>query len=406
MKLASLETTPNPNCMKLNLDEVIADQPLTLKPDRRPEGVPSAVAKLIEIQGVQEAFLAQDFVTLTRQGNADWEPILASAARVLGIAKGADAELLARSQSAAGGEATTDSQARSSAPAASAGEEPALGEVEVAVLYFRGIPTQVRATGAEAQARTALPDRFNETMQRVVEATGANYVFERHWEPYGSRYGQPQEVADMVAEELDSAIDGERLARIERAAAQGTPAAEPDETAAQRAEALAQLRSDDWKERLKAIQILDIDAETFPAIVEALQDPRAAVRRWAAVLLGGSEMPEAIEPLSELACRDRSAIVRRTAGDALSDLGDPRATPTMGQLLGDPSKLVRWRAARFLNESGDQRALETLQQAIERECEFDVRLEMNAALERIRSGGERQLPMWMRLSQSGNQPAG
>jgi hypothetical protein len=29
MKLVSLETTPNPNCMKLNLDEQIVDKPVS-----------------------------------------------------------------------------------------------------------------------------------------------------------------------------------------------------------------------------------------------------------------------------------------------------------------------------------------------------------------------------------------
>ena len=61
---------------------------------------------------------------------------------------------------------------------------------------------------------------------------------------------------------------------------------------------------------------------------------------------------------------------------------------------------MRWRAARFLNETGDESAVEALQKASERESEFDVRLEMEAASERIRGGGERQLPMWMRLAQS------
>ena len=40
--------------------------------------------------------------------------------------------------------------------------------------------------------------------------------------------------------------------------------------------------------------------------------------------------------------------MRRTAGDALSDIGDPAAQPSMCQALKDSNKLVRWRAARFL----------------------------------------------------------
>ena len=43
--------------------------------------------------------------------------------------------------------------------------------------------------------------------------------------------------------------------------------------------------------------------------------------------------------------------------------------------------------------------MEPLIQALETESEFDVRVEMQAAIERIQSGGEVQLPMWMRISQ-------
>jgi HEAT repeat protein len=72
----------------------------------------------------------------------------------------------------------------------------------------------------------------------------------------------------------------------------------------------------------------------------------------------------------------------------------------MCQALQDSSKLVRWRAARFLYETGDDSAIAPLETAKDQESEFDVRLEMSAALDRISRGEERQLPMWMRLSQS------
>jgi HEAT repeat protein len=60
---------------------------------------------------------------------------------------------------------------------------------------------------------------------------------------------------------------------------------------------------------------------------------------------------------------------------------------------------VRWRAARFLTEMGDQSVLEPLRQAAQQESEFDVQVEMMAALERIETGRDVQMPMWMRLTQ-------
>ena len=379
MKLSSLETTPNPNCMKLNLDEQVVETPLSLRRGQV-ENVPDAIKQLLNIQGVREAFLANDFITLTRQGNADWQPILAEAAQLLGVTADADPQLLKRSNS----EPTS-------------AQTSTFGEVEIAVLVFRGIPVQVRAIGAEAQTRVSLPERFNDALQRVLQATGANYVQERQWEPYSPRNGQPEEVAKMVADEIASLIDPEELKRREAAITDTPLEAKP---AAQPEDSLAQLSDSNWKTRLKAIQTLEVNSDTFPALVNALNDELAAIRRWAAALLGASAMSEAVDFLGEAVLSDPSVVVRRTAGDALSDLGDPRATAVMGKALADPSKLVRWRAARFLNETGDETAIEALKQAIARESEFDVELEMKAALERITSGGERSLPMWMRLSQS------
>lgn len=386
MKLSSLETTPNPHCMKLNLDEAIAEKPITLKPGETSQQAPSAIAQLIEIDGVREAFLSNDFVALIRQSQADWEPILSQAAKILGVADNADTELLSQSQSDASSEEESNKN---------------LGEVELAVLYFRGIPTQVRAIGEDAQKRVAMPDRFNEAMQRVVEATGANYVMERHWEPYASRYGEPEEVANMVAEEVASLIDEADLQEIENKAKEGDQTETATQQTTETAALLDQLKhSDQWKERLKAIQKLEINNETFPAVVDALNDNRSTIRRWASALLGASESSQAVEPLSQAVLHDPSVIVRRTAGDSLSDLGDPQGIPTMCQALQDSSKLVRWRAARFLYETGDDSAIAPLETAKDQESEFDVRLEMSAALDRISRGEERQLPMWMRLSQS------
>ena len=385
MKLFSLETTPNPHCMKLNLDETIADKPITLTAGDSSDNVPKPIAQLIQIEGVREAFLNADFVALIRESQAQWEPILSQAAQILGVAEGADTELFSQSQE------TTASQEDN---------HKNLGEVEIAVLYFRGIPTQVRAISEEAQKRVALPERFNEAMQRVVEATGANYVLERHWEPYTPRHGEAEAVANMVAEEVASLIDEADLQAIEQTAAGNTNAVETT-SHSKTSDLIQQLQqSEDWKQRLKAIQQLEINSETFPAIVNALKDDRATIRRWASALLGASESEQAIAPLSEVVLNDPSVIVRRTAGDALSDLGNPDGIPTLCQALRDRSKLVRWRAARFLSEMGDESAIAALETAREQEPEFDVRLEMNAALDRITRGEERQLPMWMRLSQS------
>ncbi|NEQ46630.1 MAG: HEAT repeat domain-containing protein [Leptolyngbya sp. SIOISBB] len=165
---------------------------------------------------------------------------------------------------------------------------------------------------------------------------------------------------------------------------------------------VAALSHPDWKHRLKALQQLEVTPANLAAVVAVLDDEKSTIRRWAAALLGASTLEEAVEPLGVLVRQDPSAIVRRTTGDALSDIGNSRAMSPMIAALTDPSKLVRWRAARFLTEMGNQTAVEPLRRAVEQESEFDVKVEMMAALERIEAGGDTQMPMWMRLAQKAN----
>lgn len=390
MQLLSIETTPSPSCIKLNVNDIISSKALTLQHGAEQPDAPKVAQQLLAIDAVQSVFMFQDFFTLTRRGNADWQPILAQAANIIGVAAEADSKLLSQ-------------VAQPAKPQAASAESPSasnLGHVEVAVQVFRRIPVQVRATAADGQqARVALPERFSHSLQRAIGATGANYVAERRWEPYQAPAGSPNEVAQLVADEIASLVDDEELAQIEAAAIAHSEATESTHQTESPATLLAELHHPSWKHRLRALQQLEVTGETFTHIAAALNDQKSTIRRWAAALMGASEMEAAIEPLSQVVGSDSSAIVRRTAADALNDLGNPCAMPTMIQALADASKLVRWRAARFLNELGNQTAVDALRRAIEHESEFDVRIEMMAALERIEGGGDTQMPMWQRITQ-------
>jgi len=67
------------------------------------------------------------------------------------------------------------------------------------------------------------------------------------------------------------------------------------------------------------------------------------------------------------------------------------------QTLKDKNKLIRWRAARFLFEHGDEGALGAL-----RECqddqEFEVRMQILQAIERIESGKEALGTVWQQMT--------
>jgi HEAT repeat protein len=101
------------------------------------------------------------------------------------------------------------------------------------------------------------------------------------------------------------------------------------------------------------------------------------------------------------ALRDKSVSVRRTAGDTLSDWGDPAATGPMIEALRDPNKLVRWRAARFLYEAGDESAVEALREAA-KDAEFEIQLQAQIALERIERGEEAAGSVWQQMTAARN----
>ena len=402
MKLRSIETTPSPNCMKLNLDAPVSTTAITLnqecgekvKNEHTNPKAPAFAQKLVVIAGVKSVFIMNDFITLTRRGNVDWQPILTAAGNLIGLSDAADPSLAQNITASGQDNASTQ---------ASTSSTQNFGQIEVAVQMFREIPVQVRATsGSGEQARVTLPDRFAQALQRSIVATGADYVAERRWAPYQPQFGNSAEIAQQVADELVALISEQDLAQLEQRSIDTSQANGAQAPAPSQQKLLAELQQSNWKRRLKAVQQIEVDDNTFATIVALLKDHKVAIRRWAAALLGSSERVEAIQPLHEVLQTDKSAIVRRTAGDALSDLGDLRAGEAMIAALQDTSSLVRWRASRFLTELGDETAVEPLLQAIKTETEFDVRVEMQAAIERIQSGGEMQLPMWMRISQGSN----
>ncbi|MEL6439010.1 MAG: virulence factor [Cyanobacteria bacterium J06621_8] len=399
MKLRSIETTPSPNCMKLNLDASVVTKPITINQGDEKQKVatdpkvPSFVPELLAIAGIKSVFLMDDFITITRKGNVDWQPILTAAGNVLGLSDQVDPSL---TQSIKG--SAEDNTNGSSSPVLSSGQD--FGQVEVAVQMFREIPVQVRATaGSGEQVRVSLPERFSNALKRAIFATGADYVMERRWAPYQPQFGSPGEIAQQVADELGILISDQDLAQIEQRSIEADTGNDLQTPRQSQSELLKELQQSDWKRRLKAVQQIEVDDDTFDTIVSLLKDEKVSIRRWAAALLGSSECAAAIPPLCEMLLGDKSPMVRRTAGDALSDLGDPQGSEVMITALQDDSSLVRWRASRFLNELGDESAVTPLMQAVKTETEFDVRVEMQAAIERIESGGEVQLPMWMRISQ-------
>ncbi|HEU5140298.1 MAG TPA: conserved virulence factor C family protein, partial [Bacillales bacterium] len=331
MKIISIEPTPSPNTMKLNMDESLPGRETRNFKASNEDEAPEYARKLLAIEGVKGLYHVADFIALERDGKVEWQAILPEARRVFG------------EKDAAG--SIEGSEERRSVT-------DSFGAVTVFYQMFRGIPMQIKLTDDEEEKRVGLPQRFMEAAMKAGEAS-ANMIMERKWEEQGARYGTMEEIGENVAEEVNAAYDDERLERLVKQAFQEEDHSEESVKETAPKVTVEMLDDPDWKKRYAALDRMDPDLEDLPVLEKALEDPKMSIRRLAVVYLGMIERPEVLPDLYR-ALKDKSVTVRRTAGDCLSDLGDTDAIGQMIAALKDPSRIVRWRAAMFLYEVGDE----------------------------------------------------
>jgi len=373
ISLVSIDTTPNPNSMKLNLSAGFDISGTFSK--GHAVSVPVAVQQLLDIPGVVSVFIAANFLTLNRDPRMDWQAILEAAQNIFAPQRQTspmEEQRLAAEQE---------------------------GQVKVLVQTFRQIPIQVKVTDGMKEERVGLPPRFGNTARELQAHFGADYLKERQWTDWGVRYGTLSEVAQEITEEIESLLDEASLNQKKILAVGEFPALKTEHPVVKVRDTNAlQLVSPDWHERFQAVQQLEASEDTLPHLIRALQDEKPQIRRWAAAKLAGVKSVESVEALSQALLNDSNVGVRRTAGDSLSDIGDVSAQPAICQALSDPNKLVRWRAARFLAETGTEAALPYLENALN-DVEYEVRLEVRAAINHITQGSKAALPVWKLMSQ-------
>ncbi|MFZ5814589.1 MAG: virulence factor [Bacillota bacterium] len=371
MRIVAIEPTPNPNSMKLTLDEALPEGSSLHFGREEADRAPTYVQRLLAVDGVKSLFHVANFMALERFPQADWQRILAGVRQVF--------------------------EAGAAEPLSA---EPA-GRVNVFVQFFRGLPMQIKLVAGLREVRVALPERFKEAAMRAAAAS-PDVLAERRWVARGARYGELEEVGREVAAEVSAAYDEERLARLtEQALRQERPEEVAPAEPLPPAEVAERLRDPDWRRRYAALEQLEPEAGALDVVVQALADPNPSVRRLATVYLG--QIGEGVLPHLIRMLRDGSPAVRRAAGDCLSDLGDPGAIGAMCEALRDPSRLVRWRAARYLYEVGDESALPALRAAAA-DPEFEVRLQAQMAVERIEGGHGAVEPAWKQLTRLWEEP--
>lgn len=403
MKLLSIEPTPSPNAMKLNVDEALPSAQRHAYSAADAARAPAHLRALLAIEGVKSVYHAADFISLEREAGADWRAVLAAVREAFGAAGAADPGAHPADAPASSASASSAAGAGASSPqsAALAG----YGEAAVLVQMFRGIPMQVRVRTELEESRVALPQRFADAAMKAGMAS-PNLIRERQLAEHGVRYGELPDIAAQVAAELDAAYDDARLAAlVAQAEAMGTPSADAAIAPAPgtspsltREELAARLGDSNWKVRYAALERLSPSPDTLDLVQQALADENFSVRRLAVVYLGDIKGPEAVRLLCGM-LRDPSVAVRRTAGDTLSDIGDASAQPAMIESLADKSKIVRWRAARFLYDLGDEAALDALRAAAD-DPEFEVALQARMAVERIASGEAAAGTVWQQMAKS------
>ncbi|MEL3974636.1 conserved virulence factor C family protein [Rossellomorea oryzaecorticis] len=371
MRIVSIEPTPSPNTMKVLLDrELEAGKSNNYKKDQS-EGAPSVIKDILLIEGIKGVYHVADFLAVERNAKFDWQ------------------ELLPQVRKAFGEEAEQESSESQM--------EEHFGEVNVSIQMFKGIPMQVKVTDGEEEKRFSLPDPFMKALSNAQQ-DGDNVVLLRKWKDHGVRYGDLDDIGNDVVEELTAAYPPSRLESLAQQALENRTEAQPVQRMKQKI-TIDDFDAPDWQTRYQKLEAMDDpNLEDLPLLEKALQDEKVSIRRLAVVYLGMIE-DERVLPLLYKGLEDKSVSVRRTAGDCLSDLGFKQAMPQMVEALKDKSKLVRWRAAMFLYEEGDDTALPGLK-AAENDLEFEVKLQVKMAIERIEGGEEAKGSVWKQMTEA------
>lgn len=375
MNIIAIEPTPSPNTMKFTLSkELPAGKSYDYKKGSS-EGAPEFVQAILNIDGVTGVYHVADFFAVERKPTVDWKIILPKVRHVFGETAGDDQEE---------GQHEMDEH---------------FGEVKVLVHKFKGLPIQVKVLTGDREVRVGLPDMYREATERVTFAED-NIVMQRRWEEYRPRYGDPEDIAQEVAEELQASYTKDRLEGMIK------EILEPSEEKGKGNKewlkvTVDMLQDDDWRKRFAILDQMDPSLDDLDVLDYALKDEKTSIRRLATMYLGMIE-DEKVLPYLEKALKDPTVTVRRTAGDAMSDIGSVKGIPAMIEALKDSSKIVRWRAAMFLYEVGDESALPSLKEA-EDDPEFEVSMQIKLAIERIEKGEEAKGSIWKQMTEAFDQ---
>jgi hypothetical protein len=372
MKIVAIEPTPSPNTMKVILSEELPAGKSNNYKMEHAEGAPSIIQSILEINGVKGVYHVANFLAVERNGKIDWQDILLK----IRLAFGEDNIIQNENEQKI---------------------NEHFGEVSVLIQMFKGIPLQVKLVEGDQEKRFGLPENFLQYMQQA-QLPGDNYVLMRKWKDQGVRYGDLDQIGKDVVEEIIAAYPNERLKRIIMIAQ--NPGQDFENASKKMLKVTVDmLDNPDWRKRYQLLeQMEEPTIQDIPVLEKALIDEKASIRRLAVVYLGMIKDKNVLPYLFK-GLEDKVVTVRRTSGDTLSDLGFKEAIEPMKIALKDNSKIVRWRAAMFLYEEGDETVLPALKEA-ENDPEFEVRLQVKMAIERIVGGEAAKGSVWKQMTEA------
>ncbi|PPA71206.1 conserved virulence factor C family protein [Jeotgalibacillus proteolyticus] len=375
MKIVSIEPTPSPNTMKIIVDQALPGGKSNNYKRDDADAAPDRIKQILKIDGVKGVYHVADFLAIERHPKMDWQQLLPNVREVFGE----DRE-------------DTDSAQKI---------DEHFGEVKVQVLQFKGIPIQIKLIDGNEEKRYGLPEYFAEAMENA-QLEGENVVLMRKWKDYGVRYGDLDQIANDLMEELLASYPSSRVQGIVAAAKEAGIKEEPVRKESVPITLDTFRQANNWQERYQLLeQMPEPNTDDLPLLSAALEDEKPSIRRLAVVYLGMIE-DERVLPYLYKGLKDKTVTVRRTAGDCLSDLGFSEAEDAMIEALSDRNKLVRWRAAMFLYEAGTEKSLPALK-AAEDDPEFEVKLQVMMAIERIEGGEEAKGSVWKQMTEARQQ---
>src|SRR5690606_21523469 len=267
MKIKSIEPTPSPNTMKINLDEELPKGKSNNYKKDNMDQAPPLIKEIMAIEGIKGVYHVADFLAIERNAKYDWQELLPNVRKVFGE----DVE-----QAEKEGQMLNEH----------------FGEVKVFVQMYKGLPMQVKLHDGEQEFRYGLPDTFRDALLRAQDLSG-NVVLEREWKEQGVRYGNHDEIGKEVVDELAAAYTKERLDRIVNQISEQTSSTTIPKRKSYKV-TLEMLDDPDWTKRYASLEQMDPEEEDIPVLAKALKDEKASIRRLATVYLGMIEKPSVL----------------------------------------------------------------------------------------------------------------